>query len=82
MGFLDKLLGRGKDAAQDVGDKAQDVGEKTKDVASDAGDKAKEGFDDAKSHVSGEDDLSDTGQAEQRLDNVRDQALRDEGRMP
>lgn len=82
MGFLDKLLGRGKDAAQDVGDKAQDLGEKTKDVASDAGDKAKDTFDDAKSHVSDEDDVSETEQAEQRLDNVRDQTLRDEGRMP
>lgn len=82
MGFLDKLLGRGKDAAQDAGDVAKDVGEKTKDVASDAGDKAKDAFDDAKSHVSEDDDVSETGQAEQRLDDVRDQALRDEGRMP
>ena len=29
-----------------------------------------------------DDDLSETGQAEQRLDDARDQALRDEGRMP
>lgn len=29
-----------------------------------------------------EDDLSETGQAEQRLSDVRDDALRDEGRMP
>jgi hypothetical protein len=67
MGFLDKLLGRGKDAAEDVGETAKDLGDKTKDAFD--GDKA-------------DDELSETGQAEQRLDNVRDQALRDEGRMP
>ena len=82
MGFLDKLLGRGKDAAKDAGEVAKDVGDKTKDVASDAGDKAKDTFDDGKSDVSGDDDVSETGQAEQRLDDVRDQALKDEGRMP
>jgi hypothetical protein len=60
MGFLDRLLGRGKEAAQDVGETAKDL---------DDGDQ-------------GDDELSETGQAEQRLDNVRDQALRDEGRMP
>jgi len=62
MGFLDKLLGRGKDAAQDVGDTAKDVGDKATDGASDAGDKAKDAFDDTKSHVSGDDDPSETGQ--------------------
>lgn len=67
MGFLDKLLGRGKEAAQDVGETAKDLG-----------DKAKDAFDDAK----GDDEVSETGQAEQRLDDARDQALRDEGRMP
>ncbi len=71
MGFLDKLFGRGKDAAQS-----------TADATKDAGSKAQETVDDATSRVTGEDDLSDVGQSEQRLDNVRDQALRDEGRMP
>ncbi len=82
MGFLDRLLGRGKDAAQDAGDMAKDAGEKTKDAASDVGEKAEDTFDDAKSRVSGDDDLSETGQAEQRLDDVRDQVMKDEGRTP
>jgi hypothetical protein len=67
MGFLDKLLGRGKEAAEDVGETAKDLGDKGKDA-----------FDRDK----GDDEPSETGQAEQRVDNVRDQALRDEGRMP
>lgn len=71
MGFLDRLLGRGKDAAESAGDAAKDVG-----------DKAEEGFDDAKDRVSGDDEGSEVTQSEERLDNVRDQALRDEGRMP
>jgi hypothetical protein len=71
MGFLDRLLGRGKDAAESAGDAVKDVG-----------DKAEEAFDDAKSRVSGEDEGSEVAQSEERLDNVRDQALRDEGRMP
>jgi len=62
MGFLDKLLGRGKDAAESAGDTAQDLGDEA--------------------HVSSDDDLSETGQAEQGPDDIRDQALRDEGRMP
>ncbi len=87
MGFLDKLLGRGKDAAESAGDVAQDVGEKTKDVASDVGDKAQEGYEEAKSRISGDEGSegspeSDVTQSEQRLDDVRDQAMRDEGRMP
>ena len=32
MGFLDKLLGRGKDAAETVGDTAKDMGDKAMDV--------------------------------------------------
>jgi hypothetical protein len=71
MGFLDRLLGRGKEAAESAGDAAKDVG-----------DKAEEAFDEAKSRVTGEDEGSDVAQSEERLDNVRDQALRDEGRMP
>ncbi len=71
MGFLDKLLGRSKDAAETVGDKAQDVGDKATDV-----------FEDDKDSVPSGTERSDVGQAEQRLDDVRDQTLRDEGRMP
>ena len=86
MGFLDRLLGRGKEAAETAGDAAKDVGEKAKDVASDVGDKAEESFGEAKERVSGGDEgaegESDVTQAEQRLDDVRDQTLRDEGRMP
>jgi hypothetical protein len=70
MGFLDKLLGRGKEAAQDVGDVAKDVG-----------DKAEEGFDEAKSRVTGEEE-SEVTQSEQRLDEVRDETARNEGRIP
>ena len=33
-------------------------------------------------HVQGEDDLSEVGQAEQRIDDARDEAIRTEGRMP
>lgn len=32
--------------------------------------------------VHGEDDLSEAGQAEQRLDDTRDEAVRTEGRLP
>lgn len=32
--------------------------------------------------VHGEDDLSEVGQAEQRLDDARDESVRTEGRMP
>lgn len=38
--------------------------------------------DDLQPHGSTEDDASDLTHSEQRLDNIRDQALRDEGRMP
>jgi hypothetical protein len=81
MGFLDKLLGRGKDAAESAGDAAKDAGSKVADVASDVGDKAEEAFDEGKERISGDEgsEGSDVTQAE---DNVRDQALRDEGRMP
>jgi hypothetical protein len=72
MGFLDKLLGRGKDAAESAGDAAKDAGSKVADVASDVGDEGKE-------RISGDEgsEGSDVTQAEQRLDNVRDQ-----GRTP
>jgi hypothetical protein len=79
MGFLDKLLGRSKDAAHDAGDMAKDAGDKGMDMAKDAGDKVEDVSDDAKSHVTGG---SDTTEAEQRLDDVPDQAARDEDRAP
>lgn len=82
MGFLDRLLGRGKEAAESAGDTAKEAGDKSKDVASDVGDKAEETFDDAKDQVTGEEEGSELTQSEERLDNARDQALRDEGRMP
>lgn len=81
MGFLDRLLGRGKDAAESAGDAAKDAGSKVADVASDVGDKAEEAFDEAKERISG-DEGSDVTQAEQRLDDVRDQTPRDQGRTP
>ena len=56
MGFLDKLLGRGKQAAEGVEDAAKDAGEKATDVASDVGDKAEEAFDEAKERVTGADE--------------------------
>jgi hypothetical protein len=45
------------------------------DTASDVGDKAKDAFD----RDEGESEITE---AEQGLDDVRDQAMRDEGRMP
>jgi hypothetical protein len=84
MGFLDKLLGRSKDVADTAGDKAMEYGDKAVDVAGDAGDKAAEVFGEAKSQVTGDGDegVSETTEAEQRLDDVRDQAMQDEGRIP
>jgi hypothetical protein len=78
MGFLDRLLGRGKEAAESAGDTAKDLGE------------AKEEFEEAKDRIAGDEtpetpqpsEGSEVSQAEQRLDDVRDQAARDEGRMP
>ena len=64
MGFLDKLLGRSKEAAGDLGQSAKDTGEK----ATDAVDR-----DEGESQVT---------ESEHRLDDARDQTLRDEGRMP
>jgi hypothetical protein len=66
MRFLDKLLGRDKGSAPST----PDTTEKT------------ETLEEERPHGSVEDDRSEIGQAEQRLDNARDQALRDEGRMP
>lgn len=79
MGFLDRLFGRGKEAADTAGDTMKDVGEK-----------AKEEFDEAKDRITGDEapetppasEGSEVTQSEQRLDEVRDQAARDEGRLP
>jgi hypothetical protein len=70
MGFLDKLLGRGKEAAQDVGDTTKDVG-----------DKAEQAYEDVKERGTGEGE-SEVAQSEQRLDEVRDEAARREGKIP
>ena len=45
------------------------------DTASDAGDKTQDAFDT-------DEGVSDLTESEQRLDDVRDQTMRDEGRMP
>ena len=67
MGFLDKLLGRGKDAAQDVGDAGKGVGDKAMDAAEDVGAKAEDVFDETKSRVTDDDEPSEA---------------KDEGRTP
>ena len=74
MGFLDKLLGRSKDTAETAGDSAKDLGDKVTDTASDLGEKAKDPFEK-------EEGASEVTESEQRLDDVRDQTLKDEGRM-
>jgi len=59
MGFLDKLLGRGKDAAETVGDAPKDAGGKGMDAAEDVGAKAEDVFDETKSRVTGDDEPSE-----------------------
>ena len=67
MGFFDKLFGRGKDVAEDVGQKTEEYGDKgmdaakdaggeAKDVASDVGEKAEDAYDTAKDKVTGGDE--------------------------
>jgi hypothetical protein len=67
MGFLDRLLGRTKEAGRDVtetvgnaADKAEDVAgdvvDKAEDVADDAMDKAEDVADDVKDRVTGSDE--------------------------
>lgn len=51
MGFLDKLLGRTKETAGDVGEKAAPVVDKAQDAAGQAWDETKDGADDAKDKV-------------------------------
>jgi hypothetical protein len=68
MGFLDKLLGRSKETAEGVGESA-------KDTASDLGDKTQDALD-------RDEGVSDATESEHHLDEVRDQTMRDEGRMP
>ena len=75
MGFLDKLLGRSKETAEGVGESAKDTGEKAMDTASDLGDKAQDAVDT-------DEGGSDVTESEHHLDEVRDQTMRDEGRMP
>ena len=75
MGFLDNLLGRSKETAEGVGESAKDTGEKVMDTASDAGDKTQDAFDT-------DEGVSDVTESEHHLDEVRDQTMRDEGRMP
>jgi hypothetical protein len=74
MGFLDKLLGRSKETAGDLGGSAKDAGDAAADAAPDLGE-TKDAFD-------RDEGASEATEAEQRLDSVRDQTLRDEGRMP
>jgi hypothetical protein len=64
MGFLDKLLGRGKDAAETTGDTAKDMGGKAADTAGDAGQKAEDMFDETKARVTGDDEPSEPPRAE------------------
>ena len=75
MGFLDKLLGRSKETAEGVGESAKDTGEKAMDTASDLGDKTQDALDK-------DEGVSDVTESEHHLDEVRDQTMRDEGRMP
>lgn len=75
MGFLDKLLGRSKETAEGVGESAKNAGEKAMDTASDLGDKTQDTLD-------RDEGASDVTESEQRLDDIRDQTMRDEGRMP
>ena len=63
MGFLDKLLGRGKDAAETTGDTAKDMGGKAVDATEDVGHKAEDVFGEAKSHVTGDDEPSEPPRA-------------------
>ncbi|HXV34959.1 MAG TPA: hypothetical protein VD769_13205 [Gaiellaceae bacterium] len=72
MGFLDKLLGRSKDVAGSVTESAQDMGDKAAGAVSPDGREAFE-LDEGESQVT---------ESEHRLDDVRDQVLRDEDRMP
>jgi hypothetical protein len=84
MGFLDKLLGRSKEAADTAGDKAMEYGDKAVDAAKDAGDKGEDLYGEAKSRVTGEGEEAGSAvdQAEAGLDEARDQAAKDEGRIP
>jgi hypothetical protein len=64
MGFLDKLLGRGKEATQDVGDAARDVGSKGMNAADDVGQKAEDVFGEAKDRATGEDEPAEAPRTE------------------
>ena len=76
MGFLDKLLGRNKESTPEgVGESAKNTDDQAMDASSDPGDTTKDALD-------GDEGVSDVTESEQRLDEVRDQTMRDEGRMP
>ena len=75
MGFLDKLLGRNKETAEGVEESAKDTGDKAIDAGSGPSDTTKDPFE-------GDEGVSDVTESEQRLDEVRDQTMRDEERMP
>lgn len=74
MGFLDKLLGRSKHTAEDLGGSAKDAGDTATSAAPDLGE--------TKDALDREEGTSEVTEAEQRLDDVRDQTMRDEGRIP
>ena len=63
MGFLDKLLGRTKDTAGDVGEKAAPVVDKAEEAADQTWDKAKDVADDATEKLGGEDDVTHAADA-------------------
>ena len=75
MGFLDKLLGRSKETAEGVGESAKNTGDQAMDASSDPGDTTKDALD-------RDEGVSDVTESEHHLDEVRDQTMRDEGRMP
>ena len=71
MGFLDKLLGRKTEAGEGAADSAKDTGQEAAGVSPDG----KEALDLAEGE-------SQVTEAEHRLDDIRDQALRTEDRIP
>jgi hypothetical protein len=70
MGFLDKLLGRDKDTGTSTVDAPSEVETKASEPPAETESPSPEG------------EGSDITHSEQRLDDVRDQVLRDEDRMP
>jgi hypothetical protein len=56
MGFLDRLLGRTKEAGRDVTETVGNAADKAEDVAGDVVDKAEDVADDVKDRVTGSDE--------------------------